>query len=52
MADLRIAVIGVGLIGELHARIFAADPRCTLVAVCDTDRARRCRCRRDQQPRL
>jgi predicted dehydrogenase len=40
MADLRIAVIGVGLIGELHARIFAADPRCTLVAVCDTDRAR------------
>jgi predicted dehydrogenase len=34
---MRIAVIGVGMIGALHARIFAADPRCTLVAVCDAD---------------
>lgn len=32
---MRIAVIGVGLIGELHARIFARNPQCRLVAVCD-----------------
>lgn len=37
---MRIAVVGTGLIGALHARIFHADPRCTLVAVCDTDPAR------------
>lgn len=37
---MKIAVVGTGLIGALHARIFHADPRCTLVAVCDTDPAR------------
>ena len=37
---MRIAVIGVGTIGSLHARIFRDDPRCTLVAVCDADPAR------------
>ena len=34
---MRVAVIGVGMIGELHARIFDANPQCTLVAVCDID---------------
>lgn len=34
---LRIGVIGVGLIGALHARLYAADPRTDLVAVCDAD---------------
>jgi len=34
---MRIAVIGVGLIGELHARIFRRNPLCQLVAVSDTD---------------
>ncbi len=40
---MRIAVIGTGLIGELHARILARNPSCELVAVCDVDieRARR-----------
>ena len=37
---MRIAVIGVGTIGALHARIFRDDPRCTLAAVCDSDVAR------------
>ncbi|MBO6637866.1 MAG: Gfo/Idh/MocA family oxidoreductase [Roseitalea sp.] len=37
---MRIAVIGVGLIGELHARIFKHNPLCRLVAVCDADAAR------------
>ncbi len=37
---MRIAVIGVGRIGALHARIFRDDPRCTLAAVCDADVAR------------
>ncbi|MCX7298877.1 MAG: Gfo/Idh/MocA family oxidoreductase [Rhodobacterales bacterium] len=34
---MRIAVIGTGLIGALHARFLARHPACTLVAVCDTD---------------
>jgi len=34
---MRIAVIGTGLIGALHARILARHPGCTLVAVCDVD---------------
>ena len=34
---MRIAVIGVGSIGELHARIFNSNPHCELVAVCDSD---------------
>ena len=37
---MRIAVVGVGTIGALHARIFRDDPRCTLAAVCDSDVAR------------
>ena len=37
---MRIAVIGVGSIGALHARIFRDDPRCHLVALCDADAAR------------
>lgn len=34
---MRVAVIGVGMIGELHARIFERNPSSTLVAVCDLD---------------
>lgn len=34
---MRIAVIGTGLIGALHARILARHGDCTLVAVCDVD---------------
>jgi predicted dehydrogenase len=37
---LRIAVIGTGLIGELHARILARNASCVLAAVCDVDLGR------------
>jgi predicted dehydrogenase len=40
MTTLRTAVIGVGAIGSLHARIYARDPRCELVAVVDAQRER------------
>ena len=32
---LRVCVIGMGPIGNLHADIFKADPLCELVGVCD-----------------
>ncbi|MBW3632348.1 MAG: Gfo/Idh/MocA family oxidoreductase [Chloroflexi bacterium] len=43
MNALRAAVVGVGMIGSLHARIYAEDPRTSLAAVVDPDeeRARR-----------
>ena len=39
---MRAAVIGVGMIGSLHARVYAEHPATELVAVCDAseDRAR------------
>jgi len=37
---LRVAVTGMGPIGNRHADIAAADPLVTLVGVCDRDRAR------------
>jgi predicted dehydrogenase len=40
MSTLRTAVIGVGAIGNLHARIYAQHPRCELVAVVDNQSAR------------
>ncbi|MDR3690062.1 MAG: Gfo/Idh/MocA family oxidoreductase [Fimbriimonas sp.] len=33
--SLRVAVVGLGHIGNLHSRIYLADPNATLVAVCD-----------------
>jgi predicted dehydrogenase len=43
MNQLRAAVVGVGMIGSLHARVYAEDPRTVLAAVVDPDpeRARR-----------
>jgi predicted dehydrogenase len=35
-----MAVVGCGPIGELHAHAIANSPRATLVAVCDTERAK------------
>ncbi len=37
---LRVGVVGVGLIGELHARIFSEIPTADLVAVADPDEER------------
>jgi len=37
---VRVGVIGLGGIGNLHARCYDADPLCELVAVCDMDLAR------------
>jgi len=37
---LRVAVVGVGHLGQHHARIYAALPGCRLVAVADADAAR------------
>jgi predicted dehydrogenase len=40
MQPLRAAVIGVGSIGTVHARIYRQHPLSELVAVCDSDPAR------------
>jgi len=40
MDKLRVAVIGVGHLGQHHARILATSPLCRLVAVADTDPGR------------
>jgi predicted dehydrogenase len=40
MDKLRVGVIGVGHLGQHHARILAGSPLCKLVAVADTDRER------------
>ena len=40
MDGLRAAVVGVGMIGGLHARIYAEDPRTKLEAVVDPDEER------------
>ena len=37
---LRVSVIGLGPIGNRHARLYKADPLAELVAVCDWDKAR------------
>lgn len=38
MQKIRVGVIGVGHLGQHHARIYAENPSCELVAVVDTDR--------------
>lgn len=40
MDKLKVAVIGVGHLGSIHAKIYKELPNCSLVAVCDTDKAR------------
>jgi predicted dehydrogenase len=40
MGELTAGVVGVGMIGELHARIYAEDPRTDLVAVVEPDAER------------
>ena len=36
----RVAVIGLGAIGNRHAKLYQEDPLADLVAVCDWDQAR------------
>lgn len=38
--DIKIAVIGVGHLGSIHAKIYKEIPNCFLAAVCDTDKKR------------
>jgi len=40
MAKLKVAVIGVGHLGSIHAKIYKQLESCRLIAVCDTDQAR------------
>ena len=42
MGDMRIAVVGVGSLGQHHARILADLEGVRLAAVVDADRARAC----------
>ncbi len=37
---LKVAVIGMGNIGNTHAPVYQADPLSELVAVCDINRER------------
>lgn len=37
MQDLRVAVIGIGYLGSIHARLYRELPGCKLIGVCDTD---------------
>ncbi len=32
---LNVAIIGIGNIGNTHARVYAAHPECNIVAICD-----------------
>lgn len=38
MQKIRVAVVGVGHLGQHHARIYAENPKCELVCVVDVDR--------------
>ncbi len=40
MKKCKVAVIGVGYLGQYHAEKFAQSPQAELVAICDTDRQR------------
>ncbi len=40
MEKIRVGVIGIGHLGSIHAKIYKEIENCSLVAVCDTDKAR------------
>jgi len=40
MNQLKVAVIGVGHLGSIHAKIYKELPNCSLEAICDTDKER------------
>ncbi|HTY44707.1 MAG TPA: Gfo/Idh/MocA family oxidoreductase [Patescibacteria group bacterium] len=37
MSKLKVAVVGVGHLGNIHARLYQEIPECSLAAVCDTN---------------
>ncbi|MBI5144649.1 MAG: Gfo/Idh/MocA family oxidoreductase, partial [Candidatus Omnitrophica bacterium] len=39
MEKLKVAVVGVGHLGSIHARIYRQIPNCELTAVCDINQA-------------
>jgi len=41
MTQVKLAVIGAGLIGARHAELVCAHDMCSLVGICDTDRSRK-----------
>jgi predicted dehydrogenase len=40
MNKIRVAVVGVGHLGSMHAKVYREIKNCELVAVCDTNQAR------------
>jgi len=40
MGKLRIAVVGVGHLGSIHAKIYKENPNCQLIGVCDSHQER------------
>jgi predicted dehydrogenase len=40
MRTIKVAVIGVGHVGSIHAKLYKQIPGCALVGVCDTDPGR------------
>lgn len=40
MHKTKVAVIGVGHLGSIHAKIYRSSENCSLVGVCDIDKAR------------
>ncbi|HEX5446331.1 MAG TPA: Gfo/Idh/MocA family oxidoreductase [Pirellulales bacterium] len=48
---LRLALLGCGVVGRLHAQRLAADPRVELAVCCDPDRATAQRLRDEYAPR-
>jgi len=40
MDKIRVAVVGVGHLGSIHAKIYKDIEHCSLVAVCDVEKAR------------
>lgn len=50
MHQVRLAVIGAGLIGAKHAQLVCAHDMCSLVGICDKDRSRKVVADRCQVP--
>jgi len=49
MQKIRVAVIGTGHLGSIHARIYRETANCSLVGICDIDKARLKELSRDLQ---